>query len=150
VTRRAFCAQQTIRRRSLSSASAGRRPRPSTAPPSCCGHRLISGALDQIGAGRPGGKQFAEKFINTLVNKIVGQWSDYIEPSDLPMVRQTVPRCVAGGGRSLATGDSPFEADAERAAEAAVAARAGAYVTDRPATSAQDVSPGSRGRSVAW
>ncbi|MEU7151154.1 hypothetical protein AB0B15_24485 [Streptomyces sp. NPDC045456] len=58
---------------------------------------LLCGALDQIGAGRPGGEQFAQRFIDTLMNKIVRQWSGYVEPSDLPMVRHVV--AVAFEGR---------------------------------------------------
>ncbi|MEU7205370.1 hypothetical protein [Streptomyces sp. NPDC045470] len=77
---------------------------------------LLCGALDQIGAGRPGGEQFAQRFIDTLMNKIVRQWSGYVEPSDLPMVRHVV--AVAFAGRDAVawreqTGPAP---DSERIA----------------------------------
>ncbi|MEU0924629.1 hypothetical protein [Streptomyces malaysiensis] len=56
---------------------------------------LIGGALEQIGAGRPGGEQIAEKFTKTLLNK-VAQWAEVVEPADLPMVRQVVTVAFEG------------------------------------------------------
>ncbi|MEU1667115.1 hypothetical protein ABZ547_26655 [Streptomyces sparsogenes] len=56
---------------------------------------LIGGALEQIGAGRPGSRQIAEKFTKTLMDKVV-QWAAVLEPSDLPMVRRVVTVTFAG------------------------------------------------------
>ncbi|MGW7517849.1 hypothetical protein ACWGJ2_19900 [Streptomyces sp. NPDC054796] len=56
---------------------------------------LIAGALDQIGAGRPGGEQIAERLTTILMDK-VGQWEGGVEPSDLPMVRQVVKIAFEG------------------------------------------------------
>ncbi|MCQ8835814.1 hypothetical protein [Streptomyces malaysiensis] len=56
---------------------------------------LISGALEQIGAGHPGGEQFAAKFTKTLMNKIL-HWAEVVEPTDLPMVRQVVTVAFEG------------------------------------------------------
>ncbi|MFB6716141.1 MULTISPECIES: hypothetical protein [unclassified Streptomyces] len=50
---------------------------------------LIGGALEQIGGGRLGDEGFTERFTDTLMTKM-SQWSGGVEPSDLPMVRQTV------------------------------------------------------------
>ncbi|MFB7190997.1 hypothetical protein ACFC0C_36230 [Streptomyces sp. NPDC056178] len=50
---------------------------------------LIGGALEQIGGGRLGDERFTERFTDTLMTKM-SQWSGVAEPSDLPMVRQTV------------------------------------------------------------
>lgn len=50
---------------------------------------LISGALGQMGASSTGGERFAERFTGTLMDK-VGQWAEFVEPADLPMVRQVV------------------------------------------------------------
>ncbi|WP_030019365.1 hypothetical protein [Streptomyces monomycini] len=57
---------------------------------------LMDGALTQIGAGRPGGEQFAERFTQTLMNKVVTRWSEIVERSDLPMLRQVVTASFAG------------------------------------------------------
>ena len=54
------------------------------------------GALQQIGAGQPGGEQFSERFIETLMRKIVQRWDAIVEASDLPMVRQVVTCAFAG------------------------------------------------------
>ncbi|WP_372407352.1 hypothetical protein [Streptomyces luteireticuli] len=50
---------------------------------------LICGALEQIRVGRPGDEQFTEKFTKTLMDKI-GRWAEFVEETDLPMVRQVV------------------------------------------------------------
>lgn len=52
---------------------------------------LIGGAIEQIGAGRPGGEQLVERFTETLMDK-VGQWAEteVVEEADLPVVRQVV------------------------------------------------------------
>ncbi|MGW7518083.1 hypothetical protein ACWGJ2_21100 [Streptomyces sp. NPDC054796] len=57
---------------------------------------LIAGALDQIGAGHPGGEQIAERFTTTLMDK-VSQGEGVVEPSDLPMVRQVVKIALEEG-----------------------------------------------------
>ncbi|MFH8993057.1 hypothetical protein [Streptomyces sp. NPDC017940] len=51
---------------------------------------LIGGAVDLLGAGRPGGAGFTERFIDKLMNKIVKQWPEQVDAADLPMVRQVV------------------------------------------------------------
>ncbi|WP_413804553.1 hypothetical protein [Streptomyces sp. OE57] len=62
---------------------------------------LIGGALEQMGAGCPGGEQSTE----TLMNKIL-QWTEVVERTDLPMPRQVVTVVfegrdpVAGPGRA--------------------------------------------------
>ncbi|MEU9118200.1 hypothetical protein AB0D04_42450 [Streptomyces sp. NPDC048483] len=57
---------------------------------------LIGGAVAQLSVGHPGREQFAERFISTLMDKVVGQRSDYVEPADLPMVRQVVTAAFEG------------------------------------------------------
>ncbi|MGW8697683.1 hypothetical protein ACWGOK_12285 [Streptomyces eurythermus] len=56
---------------------------------------LIGGALRLVGGGRLGGEGFAERFTQTLMDK-VGQWGDVVEPSDLPIVRQVVTAVFDG------------------------------------------------------
>ncbi|WP_435192389.1 hypothetical protein [Streptomyces sp. bgisy126] len=58
---------------------------------------LIDGALHQIGAGRPGGEEFTERFTTTLMDRL-GQWAktEMVEQADLPMVRQVVKTVFEG------------------------------------------------------
>ncbi|GHE14831.1 hypothetical protein [Streptomyces alanosinicus] len=56
---------------------------------------LIDGALHQIGASRPGNEQFAERFTQTLWDK-VSKWAGLVEPTDFPMVRQVVKDAFEG------------------------------------------------------
>ncbi|MFI6688025.1 hypothetical protein [Streptomyces sp. NPDC050485] len=56
---------------------------------------LIDGALNQIGAGRPGGEQFTERFTQVLLDK-VSQWDEVVEPTDFPMVRHVVKAAFEG------------------------------------------------------
>ncbi|MEU2873765.1 hypothetical protein ABZ769_31950 [Streptomyces olivoreticuli] len=56
---------------------------------------LVGGALEQLSADGPGGRQFAEEFTETLMDK-VGQWAEFVAPADLPMVRQVVTAVFDG------------------------------------------------------
>ncbi|MCX4851961.1 hypothetical protein [Streptomyces sp. NBC_00893] len=56
---------------------------------------LICGALTQIGAGSPHGRQIADRFTEKLMDK-VGQWAEVVEPADVPMVRQVVEVAFEG------------------------------------------------------
>ncbi|WP_158795169.1 hypothetical protein [Streptomyces sp. NRRL S-337] len=58
---------------------------------------LIGGALVQVGAGTTGGERIAEKFTKTLMDKVVQlAESEFVEDTDLPMVRQVVTVALQG------------------------------------------------------